>query len=142
MNFYTNSAWGIVVRKAEDYVQIVMLRDKRYADWTLPKGHVEDWESLEEACVREVYEEVWLSWVIIHQLLDKVERQVRDTDEIKTIYYYLMTLENPDIWFSLTIDNVWFELKRINIDELPKFYLKEQEELVKKNFGIIKNVCS
>lgn len=140
MRFYTNSAWWIIARSFWDQVEIVMLRDLKYNDRTLPKWHVEEWETLHEACRREVYEESWLKWIIIHSLLSKVSRQVRNTDEIKTIYYYLMTLEDPMIEFETTEDNSKFEIRRINIDELPRFYLAEQEELVNDNIESIKRV--
>ncbi len=142
MELYTKSAWWVVARNFWGQVQIIMLRDLKYNDWTRPKWHIEEWETLHEACIREVYEEAWLTWVVIHKLLKEVVRKVRGTDEIKTVYYYLMTLKDSLIKFDTTQDNSTFEVKRIDIDNLPPFYLEEQEKLVRENVEVIKNACS
>lgn len=53
-----------------------------------------------------------------------------------------MTLEDPLTKFDITQDNSNFEVKRINIDDLPPFYLGEQEKIVRENIEVIKNACS
>ncbi|HKU58380.1 MAG TPA: NUDIX hydrolase [Gaiellaceae bacterium] len=50
------AAGGIVVRGDT----ILLVHRARYDDWSLPKGHVEDGESWEDAALREVWEETGL----------------------------------------------------------------------------------
>ncbi len=51
------AAGGVVVRKKEDDWEVLLVRKKDSGRWTLPKGHLDEGESLEEASTREVGEE-------------------------------------------------------------------------------------
>ena len=48
------SAGGVIARTNLNAVEVLLLRDKRYEAWTLPKGHVESGETLEQAALREI----------------------------------------------------------------------------------------
>src|SRR5688572_17468243 len=51
-------AGGVVVRRHDDDVQIMLVTAKNRPDhWVLPKGHIDDGETPESAAVREVEEE-------------------------------------------------------------------------------------
>jgi 8-oxo-dGTP pyrophosphatase MutT (NUDIX family) len=51
-------AGGIVVRRDGGRVRVLLVTARRSpGEWVLPKGHIEDDESAEEAAVREVREE-------------------------------------------------------------------------------------
>jgi len=49
------SAGGIVTR--DHPLEILLVHNAKHNEWTLPKGHVEEGESLEETALREVLEE-------------------------------------------------------------------------------------
>ncbi len=51
---------GVVWRRGDDGVEIVMVHRPRYDDWSLPKGKLDKGESWEQAALREVEEEVGL----------------------------------------------------------------------------------
>ena len=51
---------GVVWRRGEGGVEIVVVHRPRYDDWSLPKGKLDQGESWEEAALREVEEEVGL----------------------------------------------------------------------------------
>jgi 8-oxo-dGTP diphosphatase len=53
----TPAAGGIVYRDGESGPEILLVHRPRYDDWSLPKGHVDAGETLQEAAVREVLEE-------------------------------------------------------------------------------------
>jgi 8-oxo-dGTP diphosphatase len=51
---------GVVWRRADGGVEIVVAHRPRYDDWSLPKGKLDDGETWEQAALREVEEEVGL----------------------------------------------------------------------------------
>lgn len=66
------TAGGVVYRHtSEGVVQILMIQD-RLGRWTIPKGHVEEGESLEQTAVREVAEETGLTHLRLGEKLDKL----------------------------------------------------------------------
>ncbi len=54
------AAGGVVWRRGDDGVEIVIAHRPRYDDWSLPKGKLDKGESWEQAALREVEEEVGL----------------------------------------------------------------------------------
>jgi 8-oxo-dGTP pyrophosphatase MutT (NUDIX family) len=51
------TAGGLLERRTGESLRIAVVHRGRYKDWTLPKGHLEEDETLEQAAVREVLEE-------------------------------------------------------------------------------------
>lgn len=58
-------------RRLDDRVEILMIQD-RQGRWSIPKGHVEAGESIEQTAVREVAEETGLSHLRLGDKLDKL----------------------------------------------------------------------
>src|SRR5437667_12742629 len=87
------SAGGVVYRRGEEGVEIVLCGRTADGLWALPKGTPERGESLHEAAVREVSEETGLS-VSIVGALGSVAYQFRRPGQgehiDKTVHYYLM----------------------------------------------------
>ena len=52
------AAGGVLWRRAEGVVEVLLIHRPRYMDWSLPKGKVKSGESDEDAAVREIDEEV------------------------------------------------------------------------------------
>lgn len=65
------TAGGVVYRYYENTVQILMIQDK-VGRWSIPKGHVEEGESLEQTAVREIGEETGLTELKVLEKLDKL----------------------------------------------------------------------
>lgn len=85
-----NSAGGVVFRKVNGKVQILMIED-RFGHWTLPKGKQEPGESDEETALREIEEETGIKGRIIQSLVFiHYTYEHQDLGEVeKTVHYFL-----------------------------------------------------
>src|SRR3989338_4480075 len=59
-------AGGVVMRYSQGEPLVLLILDP-YNQWTLPKGHVEENESIEDAALREVQEETGLQAIILKE---------------------------------------------------------------------------
>ena len=134
------SAGGVVVRRINKVPHILLIRDKHYNDWVLPKGHQEPDETLEETAKREVLEEARIDNVGIIKPLGVYKRFVPRANENKTIHYFLM---KPDRDFDIKKDlsTGTDEIAWHPIDNLPSLYLEEQKDVIEKNLQIIKDLA-
>ncbi len=58
------SSGGVVLRKSEEKLYLLLVRKKDSGVWTLPKGHLDEGETEREAAVREVEEETGYTVII------------------------------------------------------------------------------
>lgn len=84
------SAGGVVYRVRTDGVIEVKLITKKSWKYSLPKGHVEQGDSLEDTAIREVKEEAGVD-AAIETFLGTAEWKLRSGDT-KIVYIYLMKL--------------------------------------------------
>lgn len=86
------SSGGVVI-----FGNAILLLRKYNGDWVLPKGRVEEGEELQDAALREVFEESGIRGEII-TYIDKVHYKYNSLkeDEIvcKTVHWYLMKTNN------------------------------------------------
>jgi len=85
------AAGGVIERPAAGGVEILLVHRTRYSDdeWSLPKGKVEEGESLEETAVREVREETGCE-VRVGEFLGVTRYTVKD--QPKEVSYWRMAL--------------------------------------------------
>ena len=86
------TAGGVVFRHVgEGRTEILMIQD-RLGRWTIPKGHVEEGESLEQTALREVTEETGLHQLRLGEKLDKLHFFYRKEGKLifMTTYVFLM----------------------------------------------------
>ncbi|MBW4061159.1 NUDIX domain-containing protein [Candidatus Saccharibacteria bacterium] len=85
------TAGGVVYRRIEDRVEILMIQD-RLGRWTIPKGHVEAGESIDQTALREVAEETGLTEFRLGDKLDKLHFFYRKEGKLifMTTHVFLM----------------------------------------------------
>ncbi len=88
-NKFKNKAGCIVMRK-NDQTEVLLIYRKDYDDWTFPKGHVEQGETLPETAARETKEETGYS-VDIQKKIDNIiyQHQRDGTTFTCDTHYYL-----------------------------------------------------
>lgn len=113
------TAGGVVYRRVADgRVEILMIQDL-LGRWTIPKGHVEPGESIEQTAVREVAEETGLTHVSLGDKLDKLHFFYRREGKLifMTTHVFLMeALGDTDHVVAENsegiVDAKWFDSER------------------------------
>jgi len=86
------SAGGVVYRRDEAEIRVLICKDAGYHRWVLPKGLVRKNEDFTEAAVREVEEEVGVKARVV-QPMGEPETYIytaRGIRVFKSVYYFLM----------------------------------------------------
>jgi len=127
----SHAAGGIVVRLDGEQVLLALAREKGYADYVLPKGHVDPGEEIEEAARREIEEEVGVSNLELVETLEVKERLDFKKTEWKITHYFLYKTEQIEAVPTDTKqhDSMYW----VPLDPLPDFCWPEQRALVEEN---------
>src|SRR5689334_4230555 len=86
------SAGGVVFRRGENGIEVLICKATSYHRWVLPKGLVNQGENLEQAAIREVEEEVGVRARIVESLgePEKYIYTSRGMRVFKVVHYFLM----------------------------------------------------
>ena len=108
------AAGGVVVRKAEDGIKVLLIKDS-YGHWIWPKGHAEEGETVSETAIREVQEETGIKELVILQKVGQQEYiyPFEGIDILKIVYIFLMetSQENLVIQTSEIDEGKWFSME-------------------------------
>jgi ADP-ribose pyrophosphatase YjhB (NUDIX family) len=132
------SAGGLVVRRDPELLVALIARydRRRRLVWSLPKGHVEQGETVEQAALREVCEETGLTAAIVAPLgVIDFWFAVEDRRIHKTVHHFLMRYESGEINDddSEVVDVAW-----VAVDEVAsRLAYRDERRLVAKARGML-----
>lgn len=86
------TAGGVVYRQINGGTQILMIQDK-LGRWSIPKGHVEEGESIEQTAKREITEETGLTDLRLIEKLDKLHFFYRKEGKLIFMTTYVFLIE-------------------------------------------------
>jgi 8-oxo-dGTP pyrophosphatase MutT (NUDIX family) len=86
------SSGGVVFRRSAVQVDFLLIRDP-YANWGLPKGHIEGGETPEQAALREVEEETGLRDLSAVAQLPTIDWYFRDRGKLVHKFCHFFLLE-------------------------------------------------
>jgi ADP-ribose pyrophosphatase YjhB (NUDIX family) len=110
------SAGGVVFRREEDAVYFLLIRDP-YANWGLPKGHLEPGEGAEQAAVREVTEETGIGELELHEALATIDWFFRDGTDLIHKYCHFFLMETGSVDTAPQLDEGITECAWLTLDE-------------------------
>ncbi len=135
------AAGGVLFRFNDSLAEILLI--KRNGFWDLPKGKVENGESIEEAAIREVEEETGVENISIRSYLcETYHEYIQKGDSYgKTTYWYLIDANGfkgttmPQLEEGIT-DTEWVHLKKAftiaHYDNLKEVIGKANKDLYKQ----------
>jgi 8-oxo-dGTP pyrophosphatase MutT (NUDIX family) len=115
------SAGGFVISKSDPKLVALMARFNRGGklEWCIPKGHLEQSETSEQAALREVFEETGLEAEIIEHLGEVNYQFIQDGSKIsKTVHVYLMKQTGGSLSFENDPHKEASELEWVKASEL------------------------
>ncbi len=135
------SAGAIILREVDGQLKIALAHHPREIKaWVLPKGHVEAGETLEQAALREIYEEAGLNNVQLLQHLGTILRESvkSNGDEVeKTIHFYLAYAlnESPP---STPTDSKFIEVGWFSPQEaLELLPYESEQDFLREHLGLL-----
>lgn len=139
------TAGGVVFRVKNGGLEFLLLQDVK-GRWSIPKGHVESGETLEQTAVREIGEETGLNKIKIIDKLDKIHFFYRMNGKLifMTTFVFLMEATEPDETLEPEksegiIDVSWFDeaaaLRAIEY-KATRVLVEEGAQRVKKAYGL------
>ena len=91
--YYERSCGAVVFRKINNEIRYLLIRNRRSSNWSFPKGHVENGETLEDTAKREVLEETGLRIKILPGFKCKSEYSIQNRIQ-KTVQIFVASTED------------------------------------------------
>lgn len=110
-----------MISKSDPNLVALMARFNRGGklEWCIPKGHLEQNETSEQAAIREVFEETGLEAEIIQHLGEVNYQFILDGAKIsKTVHVYLMQQTGGELSFDKDPHKEASELEWVQVSEL------------------------
>ncbi len=98
------AAGGVVWRRRDDEIQVLLVHRPKYDDWSLPKGKLEPGESHQQAALREVREETGLRCERGPELFESHYTDAKGRP--KVVRYWMMTVRSGSFEENDEVDQV------------------------------------
>lgn len=139
---YLQSAGGVVFKKEDNLFYVALIAVKNKTIWTLPKGLIDEGETVEESAIREVREETGLSGEIVKKIGEKsywFYLKEKNAKCRKKVTYFLIRYESGNIEdYCWEVDEArWFEINdaiKMVSYKSDKDILKAAKKILEKDF--------
>ncbi len=130
---------GAIVFRLNEYGEIEFLlikhRKEKMNRWSIPKGHLELNESIEECAVREVWEETNVVARLLYELPPTFTSNQREN---KTVYIFLAKQLNPQHGIKPLCEEVldigWFSIDNLpDVHQYQKTTISHAKQIIKRN---------
>ena len=91
--YYERSCGAVVYRNIGGTIRYLLIKNRRSSNWSFPKGHVEDGETLEETAIREVREEAGIRIKIFPGFVSKSQYTIQNRIQ-KTVQIFAATTKD------------------------------------------------
>jgi len=123
-------AWWVLYDWKDIYV--VYRENRNHPDYSLPKWHCEEWESLEGTAVREVLEETGVKWKILWEITTvKYSYEESWVIVVAEVHYYAMNV--IEIWDKTFEDDV-SKVFKFPVDKVEEYLTFENDKGVIKKW--------
>ena len=131
------SSGGVIFKRKDNSFEVALVSKKKGKIWCLPKGHIEEGESLKETAIREVKEETGLRGDIIYWYSNK-DKKGELIKIFKRVYFFLLKyVEGETKDHDHEVENVqWFDIKKAR----KILTYKTEQDVMKKAEKILKNL--
>ena len=132
------SAGGMVFRKIDGKVEVLLTQHSGHKGWEFPKGHIEIGESAEDAAIREVEEESGVRAEVLARL-GNIEYFYFESGSrvLKTVTYFAMKyLEEGKATTAFEVSGmIWLPVgeveEKLTFKNTKKFWQEVQGKLIK-----------
>lgn len=124
-----------VAFRGKEFLLIKRKRDPRIGHWAFPAGYVELAETLEEACLRELFEETGMSGRVV-RLLEVFHRAVKEHSEEVIISAFLVEVTSGSLKPGDDVDGVGF----FKAEDLLELYSDNLEYYREHYEGVIEEI--
>ena len=138
------SSGGVIFKRKDNSFEVALVSKKKGKIWCLPKGHIEEGESLKETAIREVKEETGLRGEIVNKVDDIIywysnkDKKGELVKIFKRVYFFLLKyVEGETKVHDHEVENVqWFDIKKAR----KILTYKTEQDVMKKAEKILKNL--
>ena len=136
---YERSCGAVVFHEIGGTNRYLLIKNKRSAHWSFPKGHVEKGESDEQTAIREVKEETGIDIELVEGFKAKSEYSIQRKIE-KVVYIYAATCQSTltKIQEEEIEDYLWLDynkaMKHLRFENDKNILYRVNEFLKKNNY--------